>query len=378
MLLEVGPDGAGAQVVAETTLASAGLLERQHLQEWVVANPQILGATVKVVAIEYGGWIVDGDPQRHRLDVLGLDADGRLVVAELKRGLAPDTVEMQAVKYAAMASRFSVGSLASAHSAFCRSRGIDLSEDQAAEALQAHAETLSDDTLRDPRIVIVAQGFSPLVISAVVWLADRGVDMSLVRFQPYKRATGEVLITFSKLFPLADLERSIISPGEAAAVVSTDKLPVVEWSIRDLVTLGRMANVTTRTILDLCSEQPGRPVSLTSVVDAAGVPRTAARGQLAGLTQVVKRRLGRRNWPFKVEWAADGTSQAFYVITGQVATLWHDAVIQLDAEQSDVAGAPKGADDEDSVGLVAGGPLPVDTAPDASPCSDETGRKQPI
>jgi hypothetical protein len=29
-----------------------------------------------------------------RLDVLGLDLDGRLVVAELKRGLAPDTVEM--------------------------------------------------------------------------------------------------------------------------------------------------------------------------------------------------------------------------------------------------------------------------------------------
>jgi RecB family endonuclease NucS len=36
------------------------------------------------------------------LDVLGLDRDGRLVVVELKRDQAPDTVDMQALKYGSL------------------------------------------------------------------------------------------------------------------------------------------------------------------------------------------------------------------------------------------------------------------------------------
>jgi RecB family endonuclease NucS len=38
-----------------------------------------------------------------RLDVLGLDRGGRLVVVELQRDRAPDTVTMQAINYAATA-----------------------------------------------------------------------------------------------------------------------------------------------------------------------------------------------------------------------------------------------------------------------------------
>ena len=37
--------GAKAQPLAQTDLASFGFLECQHLQEWLLANPQILGTT---------------------------------------------------------------------------------------------------------------------------------------------------------------------------------------------------------------------------------------------------------------------------------------------------------------------------------------------
>jgi hypothetical protein len=43
-------------------------------------------------------------PADDRLDILGFHISGELVVAELKRDRAPDTVEMQAIKYAAMVS----------------------------------------------------------------------------------------------------------------------------------------------------------------------------------------------------------------------------------------------------------------------------------
>jgi len=342
VLLAISDGGDGSDAVEITTLAAAGLMERAHLQEWVVAHPIILGSGVKIVAVEYDGWVVAGDPQRDRLDVLGLDTDGRLVVVEVKRGIAPDTVEMQVIKYAAMASRFRLESLAVAHAAFCSSRGTSMSVDQAVEALQAHAEMVSDETLADPRVVVIAQGFSPVVISSVIWLAHRGVDVSLVRFQPYQHAGGQVFVTFSRLFPLPDIEKSIVAPGTPKAEVSTEKLPRVEWTAADLVALGRVANVTTRTILDLCAEKPDKHISLTEIVEAAGVTRPQARGQLAGLTMVTKRRFGRRNWPITMEWAVDGSQQGFYTMSAATAGLWHEAAVQLDVEQSDAAGPDDG------------------------------------
>ena len=127
--------------------------------------------------MEYDAFVVGGDCQRSRLDVLGLDEDGRLVVAELKRGIAPDTVDMQVIKYAAMVSRFRLKTLAAAHAVFLAARGTAITDEQAGEALLAHAELMSDETLANPKVVIIAQGFSPIVISSAVWLAQQGVDL---------------------------------------------------------------------------------------------------------------------------------------------------------------------------------------------------------
>ena len=91
----------GATAVAATPigLAEAGLRERQHLQEWVIAHPEVLGSAIKIVAFEFGSWTGhSGEKERDRLDVLALDTGGHLIVVELKRDRAPDTVEMQALK----------------------------------------------------------------------------------------------------------------------------------------------------------------------------------------------------------------------------------------------------------------------------------------
>jgi len=44
--------------------------------------------------------------------------DGQLVVVELKRDRAPDTVDMQALKYAALVSRFTRDQLDKVHADF--------------------------------------------------------------------------------------------------------------------------------------------------------------------------------------------------------------------------------------------------------------------
>ncbi|MFJ2025689.1 hypothetical protein ACIODW_18070 [Streptomyces sp. NPDC087897] len=89
-------DGRTAPPISRTGLTAEGLLERQHLQEWVIAHPQALGESVLVITAEYDRWAdTDGVPARDRLDVLGLDTTGRIVVAESRADGGPPTGSWQ-------------------------------------------------------------------------------------------------------------------------------------------------------------------------------------------------------------------------------------------------------------------------------------------
>jgi hypothetical protein len=226
----VGPAAVPAEPIG---LVDAGLKERADLQEWVIAYPEILGSGVKVVTFEFDRWWSSSGPgPQDRLDILGLDADGRLVVAELKRDKAPDTTEMQAIKYAAMASRFTVESLAEQYARFRTGRGLSTSTDEALAELQAHAPELSLKSLRQPRIVLLAREYPMVVTASAVWLSEIGLDITLVQFKAY-RATAtdshgdshtQVLISVSQLYPVRDVEEFMISPQRLQALEAKGQL----------------------------------------------------------------------------------------------------------------------------------------------------------
>ena len=70
--------------LSRPTFASAGLRERDHLQEWLAASPealgQALGEELLIIQKEFDGF----DGTRERLDLLALDKSGQLVVIENK------------------------------------------------------------------------------------------------------------------------------------------------------------------------------------------------------------------------------------------------------------------------------------------------------
>lgn len=69
-------EGAAATPAMGISLAEAGLKEREHLQEWVLQHPRVLGDDVKIVAFEFGRWSGTGSSvERDRLDILGLDTE---------------------------------------------------------------------------------------------------------------------------------------------------------------------------------------------------------------------------------------------------------------------------------------------------------------
>lgn len=213
-------EGSLATPAEPVSLAEAGLKERTDLQEWVLAHPEILGPDVLILTFEFDRWqAFSGDRQADRLDVLGLDSEGRLVVAELKRDKAPDTVEMQAIKYAAMASRFTEDLLVEQYRRFLNREGVDggLDEDVARERILAHAGELDPEQLRQPRLVLVAGSFPPVVTASVVWLTEMGLDITLQRVQAYRVFDNRIVVTVSQFFPIPDVEEFTVSPQRAEA-----------------------------------------------------------------------------------------------------------------------------------------------------------------
>jgi hypothetical protein len=88
------PDEVLFAVVGETaTLAKTlriedlGLTEPGHLERWIIQHPETLGAGTMIVASQYDRWITPGGTEsKDRLDLLGLNKEGQLVVGELKAG----------------------------------------------------------------------------------------------------------------------------------------------------------------------------------------------------------------------------------------------------------------------------------------------------
>jgi hypothetical protein len=215
--------GSVAMPAQMISLEEAGLEQRADLQEWVLSNPAILGPAVKVVTFEFDGVPSAGGPLRDRVSVLGLGADGRLVVAELKSSRAADT-EVSAIKYAASVSRMLPESLAEHFARFQSRRQTPISPEEALAELQVHAPDLSPETLRRPRIVLLARDFSAVVSASVVWLSEMGLDIALVQISAFRSyiygqsgSSNVPMISVSQIYPVREVEDFTISPERQLA-----------------------------------------------------------------------------------------------------------------------------------------------------------------
>jgi hypothetical protein len=245
--------GSVAMPAQEISLDEAGMHDRADLQEWVLSNPAILGQGVKVLSFEFDGLPASTGGNRDRISVLGLGADGRLVVAELKSGQIPDT-DVPAIRYAAEASRTIPETLANQYARFLSRRRIPTSADEALAELQAHAPELSHETLRKPRIVLLARDFSSVVTATVVRLSEMGLDVSLVQISAFRShvygssgsGSSVPMITVTRVYPLRHVEKFTISPERQLANQVEDSRRRVEdaSTVRRLVAAESVADGT--------------------------------------------------------------------------------------------------------------------------------------
>ena len=183
-LFRINPENRESEKIAEVEFASLGFQERRDIQEWVAANPGIVGEDLLIIGKEFSGF----DRTDERLDLLAVDADGKLVIIELKRDDTGVDAHWQAIKYASYLRRASVEDIIRMLADYSK-----LSEEDATNRLLQH---LNDDDLNalnnDQRIILASHRFAPEVTSAALWLNEK--------------APGEDLITCVQLIPYRDVQ----------------------------------------------------------------------------------------------------------------------------------------------------------------------------
>lgn len=320
-------DNSHAEVIDPVSLPDLNLTERQHLQEWVLKHPDLLGTGVAIVTSEYDKWqTASGELVQDRLDVLGIDRDGRLVVAELKRDLAPHTVHMQAINYAAMVSRLKPRDVAELWAHWHRTADGPLNVDSVLADLESKW-LLTAESIKAPRIVLLAGSFPASVTASVVWLNEQGVDITLIRFRPYKLASGQVMVTFTRTYPVPSVEEFTIGRRTARAAESAEAGPGAPWDLAAFQKLAAQANDATLALLDLCAADEGASgVSVQDIMSHADISVGQVKGQLAGFTMRLrnpKYGFAQDEWPVAITWLPGGV--ASYSMDSELGALWLQA-----------------------------------------------------
>lgn len=170
-------------------------LQEQDLQRAVRDAPHVLEEGLFIVAEEYSNWEESG----RSIDLLALDAAGRLVVVELKRTLTGNHMDLQAVRYAAMVANMTFAQVVDAHKDYLVGRG---EEEDAEKRIREHLGGSGDEIASSvPRILLASGDFSSELTTSVLWLNDNGLEITCVRLDLHRTGDDRYLSS-SQVIPV--------------------------------------------------------------------------------------------------------------------------------------------------------------------------------
>ena len=193
--------GEGLQSVEKVSFSEAGLKEREHLQQLLKQQIEVISPDTLIIFEEFVNW---EDSQR-RIDLLGIDKQANLVVIELKRTEDGGHMELQAIRYAAMVSTMTFDNAINVFGQYLNKLG---KEDDARECLLEFLDWEEPDEeqfAQEVRIILAAPGFSPEITSSVLWLNEYGLDIKCIRLHLYRDA-DKTFLDIQRLIPLPEAE----------------------------------------------------------------------------------------------------------------------------------------------------------------------------
>ncbi|MFJ7211524.1 hypothetical protein [Amycolatopsis sp. NPDC098790] len=190
------------EAVPSSTFAAEQVLERADLQRLLRAQINAVVEDVLIVSEEFAEFA----GARRRIDLLGVDRDGKPVVIELKRTTDGGHLELQALRYAAMVSALTFDDVSEAFE-----RYLLQVDPEAADGARHQLASWLDDVggedavlSREVRLVLVSGGFDREITTTVLWLNEvYGLDIQCIRLTPYK--VGErLLLDVQQVIPLPE------------------------------------------------------------------------------------------------------------------------------------------------------------------------------
>jgi len=191
----------GFQTIEKTTFADSGFKEREHLQQLLKRQIDVIAPDTLVISEEFGNW----EDSRRRIDLLGVDKEANLVVIELKRTEDGGHMDLQAIRYAAMISTMTFDGAVDVFERHLNSLG---QEDHAREHLLEFLdweEPNEDQFAQEVCIILAAADFSKEITTSVLWLNEHGLDIRCIRLRPY-RDGDKLLLDIQQVIPLPEAE----------------------------------------------------------------------------------------------------------------------------------------------------------------------------
>lgn len=192
--------------IGPTTFGELNVKERQDLQAWLMNRPEVLGEALLLITSEFDRF----DKSDRRLDLLLLDRNATLVVAELKLDVAGTLADQQAIRYAAFCSTMLMTDVVDYYA-----RTVGKAQEDAVEAI-CHFLGCNDlpELNGEPRVMLVAGTFADQELTAtVMWLRKFGLDVSCIELTPYRYPGDEanILLVPKMLIPLAEAREYQVS-----------------------------------------------------------------------------------------------------------------------------------------------------------------------
>jgi len=178
---------------APQKLSDASINREKDLETWIQAEPGLVEPGLTVLARQL---MTDGGP----LDLLGLDAEGRLVIVELKRSEAYREAAAQALDYAACVAGWSYEDLKERVDENRPKNALGGTLDETLEKVlgEEEAENWTPGGSR-PRLLIVGTGANASLRRVVDYLTAYDVPINGV-FLDVSESSGGLLVTRSAVF----------------------------------------------------------------------------------------------------------------------------------------------------------------------------------
>lgn len=196
------------QPYVERSASELGLVEKD-LENWIAKNPELLFSTEQVLVITQS---IKG---KSMADILALDADGRVVIVEIKRDWSNRETVGQLLEYAAKMTEKNYEYLEERYRDY-RSRHHE--EKDYVSLIERFIELTDDPTVKPQdipkrqkghRICIVAPGSDEGLSRIVEWLKEYGVPISFVPFTLYTDTnTKDILLEIEPLPKVQEAEKN--------------------------------------------------------------------------------------------------------------------------------------------------------------------------